>query len=156
MPAGCDFVCKNEECQHYDTGFTMTAPWPMGKIDNVISQFRVKEMPEFQEQLKKLKENGREYVCIAFPNDEELEIEGYRITLWSLGAKCLWNYHIVLEDGQTLEDAILSYKERGELPEKCPQTKSDILDYTNAIKNGINCPYCNEELFQQRWYSQEK
>ena len=36
MPCGCEFICKNEECEYLNKGFVITAPWPMGDIDNMI------------------------------------------------------------------------------------------------------------------------
>ena len=29
MPAGCDFICRNSNCEHFNNGFVITGPWPM-------------------------------------------------------------------------------------------------------------------------------
>ena len=151
MPAGCDFICKNENCDNYNTGFVITGPWPMGSINDVIASRRVQELPELQKQLQELKESGREYAAITFPNVDDVETKCYRINLWSVEGKCLWQYEVVVEQNETLAQAI----ERENLPEKCPKTNSEMLDYKSVVKEGINCPSCNQELNQNRWFTKE-
>ena len=152
MPAGCDFICRNKECENCDTGFTITAPWPMGHIDDVINSSRVKELQSFQEKLQDLKESGREYVCITFPNVDNVETKCYRVNLWSVGEKCLWQYDVPIEENETLEESI----KKACLPDKCPKTNSKMLSYKEAIIEKIKCPSCNEELDQGRWFTKEK
>ena len=147
MPAGCDFVCKNEKCDCCETGFTMTGPWPMGDIGEVIdslsSEERIKE-------LMKLKKEGREFACIAYPNDKDIYIDRYRINFWSVEGNCIWQYDIVVEDD--IESAILD----SDIPKLCPKTGSELLNYNDTIQQGINCPHCKEKLKQTRWFSIEE
>ena len=143
MPAGCDFICKNDDCTNYGTSFTITAPWPMGEIDLVIDSL---EDPDLKNDLIKIKNQGRKHACLTLPNDNDIEIKKYRIQLWSPKAKCIWNYEV--------DNLNENYKK--ELPSKCPKTNCKLLYFEDVIKNGILCPLCNEPLHQERWYSQDK
>lgn len=49
MPDGCEFVCKNESCEYYNTGFNITGPWAMGKIELIINAPNVKKDKELQQ-----------------------------------------------------------------------------------------------------------
>ena len=141
MPAGCDFVCKNKDCKYHDTGFTVNAPWPLGNIDKVIKSRRVSELKQVQDKLKLLKEEGREYASIVFPNKDNIETEGYRIQLWSKEEKCVWQHDIFPEEGESLESAI----KNADLP--------DMEDYSTIVRKGINCPSCDKQLTQNRWFT---
>jgi hypothetical protein len=144
MPAGCDFVCKNKDCKYYDTGFTVNAPWPLGDIDKVINSRKVSELKEVQDKLKLLKEEGREYASIVFPNDDNIETEGYRVQLWSKDEKCVWQHDVFLEGDESLESAI----EKADLPK--------IDNYSTIVQDGIDCPSCDKQLEQNRWFTKEK
>jgi len=152
MPAGCDFTCRNDDCEYCGTGFTITAPWPMGDIDDIINSERIKELPELKQQIQELKNTGREYALITFPNKEGIKTKCYRVNLWSIGAECLWQYDVFLDDLDSLDEAI---KKAG-LPKKCPTTGSSMLNFQEAIQKGIQCPKCSEKLHQCRWFTKEK
>jgi DNA modification methylase len=151
MPAGCDFVCKNEDCDCFDTGFTITGPWPMGSIDDIINCSAIKELPQLQEQIKNLKDTGRDYACIKFPNTDKVETKCYRVNLWSIKGKCLWQYDVMVKEGDDLQTAI----KNANLPEKCPSTGSKMLNFRDVTKEGINCPHCDKKLDQKRWFTNE-
>jgi len=151
MPAGCDFVCKNDDCDYYDTGFTITGPWPMGEIDEILESKSVKELPKLQDQIRNLKDTGRDYACITFPNVDNIEIQRYRVNLWSVDEKRLYQYDVFVEDGDNVTTAI----EKSNLPDKCPNTGSKMLNYREAVKEGIECPSCGLALNQKRWYTNE-
>lgn len=150
MPAGCDFICKNEDCDNFNTGFTITAPWPMGLIDDIINSNRVKELPELRKQIEELKELGSEYACITFPNVNNVETKCYRVSFWSAEGKCIWKYDII-NNGINLEESI----KKANLPQKCPNTGSNMLNYSEVIKEGIKCPSCDNILNQNRWFAKE-
>jgi hypothetical protein len=151
MPAGCDFVCKNEDCDYFDTGFTITGPWPMGDIDEIIETDRVKAIPQLQAQMKHMKESGREYACITFPNDDNIEAICYRVQLWSVEGNCIWDYDVFVEGEDNLEETI---KKSG-LPDKCPNTGSEMISFKQTTKDGIDCPSCSKKLNQKRWFTNE-
>jgi hypothetical protein len=146
MPAGCDFVCRNECCNYYGTGFTITGPWPLGDIDEVIDS--VDDKDEFI----RLKEEGRRFACIKFPNVNDIYPERYRINFWSVEGNCIWQYDIVVEDEDDIESAIAD----SDIPDSCPKTGSELLNYKEVIDEGIECPSCNEKLMQNRWFTKEE
>jgi len=148
MAAGCDFVCKNEDCDVFDTGFTMTGPWPMGDIEDMID---VADTQEEISHLTKLKDEGRRFSCITHPNIHDIATDRFRVNFWSPKGKCIWQYDIIVEDEENIKEAI----ENSDVPELCPKTNSLIMNYSEVIKNGIDCPSCNELLNQHRWFSKE-
>lgn len=153
MPAGCDFICKNETCDYFNTGFVMTSPWPMGKICLVISSEKVQKKEAILKKLIKQKDEGEKFACISLPNEEEIPIVAYRIQLWSEDAKCIWNYTV---EATSQEEALdLIENEKTDVPSVCPKTGCKLLDFSEIIKKNICCPSCGEELTQSRWFSNE-
>lgn len=155
MPAGCDFICKNEKCSQYKNGFVITAPWPMGQIELIISSLSksVVMKPANKPILDKIiekKNEGRKYARIIYPNSDRIEKKAYLIQLWSPEAKYIWEYDIEC-DGKPLSEAI----ESENLPTKCPKTNGPLLDFNSVTKEGINCPFCGEKLMQSRWFTNE-
>lgn len=151
MPAGCEFICKNPKCEHFKSGFIITAPWPMGKIQLIILSTQVEENPKFKEELIKLKNNGKKLACINYPNIEKIPTEAYRVQLWSNEAKCIWEYIVDDNVRQNYENSI----ETADLPTTCPKTGFKLNNFYDVVTNGINCPHCKEKLFQSRWFTQE-
>ena len=152
MPAGCDFICKNEDCQQFDSGFVMTAPWPMGKICLVVNASRVKELPDFRQKIIDQKNSGRRVACIPFPNIDKIPTECYRVQLWSNDAQCLWQYEVEWNGEECdFEEAI----KQSDVPDKCPKTQGEVKEFSKVIADGINCPFCGERLEQSRWFTKE-
>ena len=152
MPAGCDFICKNEECEFLNFGFTMTALWPMGKICIVLNSEKCKKDNELRNYLIEEKRNGKKLACIIFPNIEEIPIVAYRAQLWSPMAKCIWEYHI---EETSAEEAMIKMSDENIVPSKCSKTGCELIDFHSAIKIGLDCPKCNTKLFQNRWFSED-
>ena len=156
MPAGCDFICRNSECEQNGNGFVITGPWPMGEIELVISSLSkyLVIKPENKPILDKIieqKNTGRKYACIVYPNNEGIEKVAYRVQLWSPQAKCIWDYDVLKTDEDDVADAIRN----ANLPIMCPKTSGELLDFNEVTKDGINCPYCGEKLEQSRWFTNE-
>lgn len=151
MPAGCEFICKNKLCLQCNNGFIITAPWPMGQIELVVNSNAVKEKEKFRQKILDLKKEGKKFFCIQLPNIENIPIVAYRIQLFSPDAGCIWQYDVELK-GRTFQDAL---KEEN-LPEKCEKTGCYLLDFNKVIDIGIVCPHCNEKMYQDRWYANEK
>ena len=152
MPAGCDFICDNEDCKQYKTGFSMTAPWPLGEIDLVIKARNVQKDQEFAQGLIALKEEGRSHVCINYPNVEHIPTAGYRVHRWCSKCKCLWLYDVMLADeNEDFEKAL----ERSDIPNECAKCGEKLLDFEGVIEEKISCPHCDEELKSSRWFSNE-
>jgi len=152
MPAGCEFTCINVDCKHKGTGFVVVGPWPLGRIELVIEDPKVKENVEFRKSLIKLKKEGRKYVCINYPNNTDIPIEGYRIQKWCKNCNDFWNSDAMFDKGATtLEEAI----ETSDIAINCTQCQGILMDFDDILKDGIKCPHCGESLQQNRWFSKE-
>ena len=152
MPAGCDFICENTECPHSKGGFVMTGQWPMGKISLVINLPQVKKLKSFRDELVKMRDKGRKYACINYPNINEISTEAYRIQKWCKRCSCLWSYDVILdEDAKTFEEAL----PKADIPEKCPSCDKPLLDFEDVLEEGISCPHCEKVMEQNRWFSNE-
>jgi hypothetical protein len=152
MPAGCEFICKNDKCENYKSGFQITSQWPMGKIELIINSNRVKEKKEFRNYLIKQKDNGEKYAPIQLPNNDEIPIIAYKISLWSDEAKCIYSYPVIVPNLEKKEETI----KEANLPEVCEKTGCRLRDFNSVINDGILCPSCKEKLQQNRWFVSEK
>jgi len=151
MPAGCDFTCRNKECECTDTGFVISDFWPLGRIELVIENPQVKKMNEFRNVLLSKKEEGVKYVCIPYPNNTSIPTKGYRIQYWCSKCNCIWKHDVMAEDNQTFNDAVKDAK----LMDSCPKCKGFLLEFSDVIESGIDCPHCNKALQMDRWFSNE-
>ena len=148
MPAGCFFTCKNQKCEGFDKKMTMIGPWPLGKIEEILE----KEDTDDEARLNQLKEEGREFFCIAFPNDENLPMYGWRVQKWCSRCNCMWDYDITMENED--QEFVEAY-EKADLPTKCPKCEKQLKDYRKALDAGMECPLCAEEMGQERWFANE-
>ena len=156
MPAGCDFICKNEKCEHKEKGFTLTAPWPMGKIELVINAPNVKENKKFRKGLVKLKNDGKKYACITYPNTASIDIIAYQVNLWCKSCPCLWKYDVILSEGyDTFEGAYKKAILDKDIPEKCPTCNEKLFIYDEVLEEGVSCPSCKKDMRQDRWMAKE-
>lgn len=156
MPAGCDFICQNSQCEQNGNGFVITGPWPMGEIELVISSMTkslvVKSnLKDVLDKVIDNKKNGRKYACIVFPNNDNIETVAYRVQLWSPEAKCVWDFDLEVKEEPDVAEMIKA----NNLPILCPKTSGPLLSFSEVTKNGIDCPYCGEQLQQSRWFSNE-
>jgi len=148
MPAGCDFICVNEECENHLTCFVMTGAWAMGDIDEVIASKKVQSDKEVKASFERLKEQGRRYACINYPDNDNIEVKAYRIQKWCPSCSCLWMYDVVLSSkSPTLDEAL----DNSTLPTECPQCETELISFHDAIAEGLDCPKCHEKLQQTRW-----
>ena len=107
MPAGCNFMCVNEKCDHYRAGFTINGIWPIGNIEDVIKQDKVYNNKTFKEGIIKLKKSGREFTCICFPNDEDVPYIGYRVQKWCQNCKCIHSYDAMIDEDTMDSDEVI-------------------------------------------------
>ena len=152
MPAGCEFICKNKSCKCFDQGFTMTEPWPMGRIELVLNAPNVKRDSDFRQGLIKLKNQGHKFACITYPNVARIDTDAYRVHLWSPEANCIWQFDIETVDTEDDENTI----DQSDIPEKCPKTGGELLDFQQVTKDTISCPHCGIPLQQDRWFTNEE
>lgn len=148
MPAGCEFICKNKACEHFDSGFSLTAPWPIGQIELVINSSPVKKFNDLRERLITQKNDGIKYALIQFPNVDKIEFLGQRINLWSPKGNKIFQYEVDSK-GNLLDKTISA------VPKICPDTKCDLLSFNEVLEQGIVCPFCSGKLFQNRWFTNE-
>lgn len=152
MPAGCDFICENEECKQYKSGFSIISSWPLGEIDLVIKARNVQKDEEFAKGLANLKKEGRKYCCITYPNIDYIPTVGYRVDRWCSKCKRINLYDVMLaEENEDFEKAL----ERSDIPDNCFECGNKLLDFEGAIEEKINCPHCHKELKSNRWFSNE-
>jgi hypothetical protein len=143
--SGCDFICNNDECEYYSTGFTMTGPWPLGDIDEVIES--VENNSSESDLVSRLKENkglGDELAMIPLPNEASVKYKKIRKSFWDDSKKRIYYLDCQPEEGNK---ARTHYLER---------SISSMLSFEEAIKVGINCPSCGNALNQKRWFSKEE
>lgn len=152
MPAGCEFTCRNEKCEQYKNGRTITSPWPMGRIELVLNSNRVKENPELREYFINLKNQGEKFACIQLPNDDQIPIIAYRVSLWNNDEFRTQHFHIEESNIDNLEEAIL----KANLPSKCEKTGCELKNFNTITTEGINCPFCKEKMQQNRWFANDK
>lgn len=152
MPAGCEFVCKNDKCEQFKNGFSITSPWPMGRIELVINSKKVKNNNDLREYLIKMKNNGEKLACIQLPDDDDIPVVAYKVSFWSKDAKCIYSYPVETTSLDNFEEAL----EKANLPTKCEKTGCELRGFDDLTKKGMECPYCNEKLTQNRWFTNAK
>ena len=138
---GCNFICKNEECSCANTAFTLTGPWPLGNIDTIIEKY---EEGDFKDHVKQRKALGYEYIKINYPNEYEIPIIGYSIEKFCPTCKRIQTFDVKDTADET--------------PEICDVCNYEYVTFQEACddENGLKCPFCDEKLFQNRWYVNEK
>jgi len=152
MPAGCEFICQNRSCNCFEQGFNVTAPWPMGQIELVLNAPNVKKDSEFRDGLIRLKNEGRQFACITYPNFANIPIVAYRVNMWSKEANSLFQYDIEAQPDKSFEELVAE----SDIPSSCPKTGGEFWDFEEASKNGIDCPHCEFALRQDRWFTNEE
>jgi hypothetical protein len=155
MPAGCDFICENEKCSYQHTGFVITAPWPMGRIELVINSVLAKKVPSFREKLIAYKNEGRKLALIQYPDQDDIPILAYRVNMWSPQAKCIWQYDVELNN-KNFEEAVSEAFSTNYIPKICPKTGCNLLTFNEVVEKGIICPSCQLPLEQCRWFANER
>jgi len=151
MPAGCEFICKNKSCECHGQGFNITGAWPMGRIELVLNAPNVKKDENFRNGLIQLKNDGRKYACITYPNVSRIPIVAYRLNMWSKKANCIYQHDVILNDNESLDDAI----KRSDIPTICPTTQCNLLTFEEVLEHGIFCKKCGIPLQQDRWFTKE-
>jgi hypothetical protein len=164
MPAGCEFICKNEKCSKYKSGFNFVAPWPIGDIEEIIGVLSKNHSSlqglkkEHYDEMIKHKKNGEKYSLIIFPNTLDIKIVGYRFHYWSDSARCIFQKDILL-NGRSLQE--ITDQEEINI-KNCPNmdcekriNNCELKTFTETITDGIKCPFCNELLSQHRWFAKE-
>ncbi len=151
MPVGCEFICKNESCEYNNTGFNMLGQWPISRIEIIISSNVISKKPNIKKELIDLKRQGVKYSCIIYPNYNEIEAVGVRINMWNPKELKIENYDILYEENKPTEILIDE-----KIPDVCPKTGNKLLSFSEVTKDGINCPKCNQKMFQNRWFTNEE
>lgn len=156
MASGCEFMCENKDCKQYKNGIVVTAPWPLGDIDRIISCSNIFKNKEFQDGLRKLRDQGRKYACLIFPNIDEIPTAGFRVHMWCDKCPCLWSYDAMLSiETVNMEDAI----QKAKIPENCPTCESKLKTVNELLDEkdgGIICPSCKVKMKSHPWFSNEE
>jgi hypothetical protein len=165
MAAGCDFTCDNEKCLHYKKGIVVNGPWPLGDINKIISAKNVKLNKEFQKGLIELRNSGRKYSCIIYPNVNKIDVVGYRINLWCQDCKYLGQYDIMIEPygqdtktSEEIEDIVKKMIDESKINDNvCPTCKKKMKTFSQLMEqdSGIDCPYCKVKMTKNSFFSNE-
>jgi len=159
MPAGCQFVCMNPDCEHNGTGFEIKAPWPIAHIDCVLDSSKVQADSSLKEIIEKMKRDGRDYACINYPDPDGLHMNGYRMELWCDKCPRIWSYDLLLKNPEDTFEELLA---QSDVPDNCVICDSPLMSFEDCLgdmdddETGIRCPYCKQKMLQQRWYCTEK
>lgn len=154
MPAGCDFVCENEKCEFYKLKIQINGVWPITKIDKVIDSGKIKGTP-YEENLRELKKEGKEYACVVFPNKDIFFYDGAKMEHFCI--KCLKRIvgfiifpHSVTP--KTFNKVFMREVKKSGFKNKCDNCGSKTFDLQKMIKKGIICPKCKVKTKQHRWF----
>ena len=150
MPAGCTFFCNNDECEHYLKVIDVKGQWPLGDIDDVINSKKVQQDEELSDVLNKRKEDGRTVACITYPDPEDIPIIGYRVQEWCQKCPALLERDILF----TEEDTDESIEEKVKDTQECIFCNSKTKSFNEILEESILCPFCKQEMEQQRWFAQ--
>ena len=152
MPSGCEFKCDNKECSNYNSGFTVLAPWSIGDIDKIINAKAVKKNQPFQAELIKLKESGKQYSCINYPNVDKIDKVGYRVQKWCDKCLVIWNFDAMIQNPEeTAEETV----EKANITNSCSKCNETLKQLTQMVEDGVPCPSCKQKLTHQVWFSNE-
>jgi hypothetical protein len=142
--AGYEFVCKNEKCKCFNTGFSLYKEWPIAYIDHIINSKSITQ--DIKEHLYKNKYEGRKYALVTLPNTENIKIIGKRIQLFCQKDGIIWEREIVDKNHRTFYD-------KGITDLYCDKCKERLITADEARENGIMCPSCKEKLICSIWFS---
>jgi len=149
MPAGVDFVCKNESCDCHNNVITILSSWPIADIDKVIETIKKEE---YRVEFEKAKQNGKKFACIQFPNEDKVEMVGWKIQRWCQQCPRIGEDEVFISNpDEEFEDAIKQH----EFPTTCPVCYGEIKTFEEVVEEGITCPYCHEEMDKQYWTAKE-
>ena len=137
--AGYEFVCTNEKCSYFNTGFSLYKEWPISHIDVVINSKTAQKNKDLQNHLIKCKKEGRKYALVILPNVENIPIVGKRIQLFCTEDCIIWERDLVNKN-----DVIDIY---------CDKCKNKLITADEARENGILCPKCKTKLNHNIWFS---
>jgi hypothetical protein len=153
MPAGCEFICKNKECKHFNFGFVVTDAWPLTRIELVIGQNQIKINENFKKKLVEFKNEGRKYFKIQYPDDNHVPRLGYLINKWCPKCSIVWSFEALNKnDGDNLENCL----KNSNIPVNCEKCSTLLIHFSDLIKDGIKCSECQKDLEQNRWFSNER
>jgi hypothetical protein len=156
---GCDFICRNPECEHNGKGIVLTSPWPLGDIDEAINVSDA----DFKAELENFKRQGSKYACISLPNTNKLNALGYRIHMWCNKCVCDWKYDAIIPENIVYDfdfnvDKIKIAMDNTNIPTSCPTCKEKLYTFMELIDdmgNGIDCPSCKVKLQKNMWFANE-
>ena len=150
MPVGCEFTCKNVNCDNNNKGFVIVGNWPIADIHLLISSSALINKKNIKEELIEYKNQGKKYACIIYPNHGEIKPIGVRVNMWSPHALCIWNYDILFKEGEEINTLI-----NAEVPKACPKSGGRLMTFNQVTEEGIECPSCSQKMYQNRWFTNE-
>jgi NAD-dependent SIR2 family protein deacetylase len=134
--AGYDFVCINEDCQYCNTRITLSEPWPITSIHDMLE---IKDLPdEHVAFLQSQIDDGRKYALIVYPNKHNLKQIGWRHQFYCPECYVIWEEEVVFD-------------EKKEALTHCKRCNSKVKNIEDIVEDGIICPSCQKPLEKKSW-----
>ena len=144
MPIGYDFICENADCIAFKSRLTLTGPWPLVSIDDLLQVESVAANAEMSEGLRNRQKEGRQSACAIFPNKSNLKFIGARVQMFCPSDKMVWDIDFNSWDYQQ------------KLPTdgcRCYRCKGELITAEEAKRKGLNCPHCNKIMTPNMWFT---
>lgn len=155
MPVGCDFVCENEACSCFGSGFTMHDLWPISSIADILSNPPEHGFPEgFVEAMTQRMSDGRKFGVVFYPLAEGIGLKGVRVQLWQSDPPTL------VDEDVEIDGLAKLISENGpsamvEAVSNAGYTKQrdgkELKTFRQCFQDGIPCPHCGEPLAKKHW-----
>jgi len=142
---GATYTCKNQKCSVYGHELTLNPTWPIGAIQAVIDSSRVKAKTDLQEHLTRKRDEGRKYALVQKPNNDEVEILGYRYFVYCPQCHIVWERDLL--GAQQPEDI------SGLVDCHCDKCQAELKTSDELNLEGqVPCPHCQEEMEKRLWF----
>lgn len=137
---GCNFVCKNKDCDCFNKGFNLTGLWPVGDINILIEKC---EDEALKQSLIRRKELGYECAKINYPDPYDIPVIGHSVEKYC-------------ENCRRIQTFIIKEWDSYDTPTKCHVCNQRYIEFIEACDEDndikIKCPYCKKDMAQNRWY----
>ena len=149
MPAGVDFICKNEDCECFNKSITIISAWPIAKIEEVIETIKDED---YKRMFESAKDNGQKYACIQFPNEKNINMVGWKIQSWCENCPRIGEDEVLLEESNEKFESAIS---NNPLTKNCLVCNHELKSFDDLLEGGMCCPFCNKEMVEERWFAKE-
>ena len=146
MPLGYDFICENKDCKGYQGRLTLSGPWPLVLIDELLGTKKVQADPDLKDGLEKRRRSGRKLACAIMPNEDMLDYRGARVQMFCPTDLIIWDEDFI---GFSFRDPLPT------MERKCSRCQGELITMEMARDNGLNCPHCQQTMQPNMWFTNE-